>query len=161
VERSAPAGSDLTDDLASALRLRLAANAPAQHRNCAGRLARAFAADLESVRSASEALSAGERRVNEIEARSAALADRAVQQLEQVHARIRTAEEAERVADARTRDADERARLADALTRDAEERVQSAEARLLEAEHWLKRLHDAIQDHLVVRRNASGDTAAA
>jgi hypothetical protein len=143
VERSRryPIG-DVSEELDNVLRLRMAAREQSQHippqptapplqRNRHRRLSRDWAAALDAVQQASDTMSAAEMRAREIEARGVALAERALKELRTAEARIQSAEEALRAAEAR---------------------AIEAEARAQEAEEWLARLHEAINDRLLVRR---------
>jgi predicted ribosome quality control (RQC) complex YloA/Tae2 family protein len=139
--RQYPLG-DVSDELDNVLRLRLAAQGQpvVQQRNRHRRLGRDWAVALEAVQQASENMSAAEQRARDIEARGVALAERALKELKEAESRIQIVEEALRV---------------------AETRANEAEARAQEAEEWLARLHEAINDRLLVRPNSGSASHAA
>lgn len=133
---------DVSEELDNVLRLRLAAQGQpvAQQRTRHRRLGRDWAAALDAVQQASETMSAAEQRARDIEARGVALAERALKELKDAESRIQSAEEALRAAEAR---------------------ATEAEARAQEAEEWLARLHEAINDRLLVRPNTGQASHAA
>jgi hypothetical protein len=109
---------------------------------------RDWASALSVIRQAADAMSATEERAKEIESRSRAMADRAVEELKNAERRIHAAEMA--------------AKSAEAAARSAEGRAREAEARAQEAEDWLMRFHDEIVKYLITRRaEPTADIAAA
>lgn len=95
--------------------------------------AREFAAAIDLVREAAEAMKVSENRTREAEARNQALAQRASEELKAAEARIAAA---------------------DARTRAAEARAQESEARAQESDSWLRQIFATISDELPVRRPA-------
>ena len=106
-----------------------------------------WASALSVIRQAADAMSATEERAREIETRSRAMADRAVEELKNAERRIHAAEMA--------------ATSAEAAARNAEARAREAEARAQETEDWLLRFHDEIVKYLLARRGESADAAGA
>lgn len=96
---------------------------PARDRSGVGK--RDWAAAIDLVREASEAIRLSEERATELEARTQDLLQRFREELKSAQARIATSE----------RRADE-----------AEARARDAESRMRDAEEWLERFHDAILD---------------
>jgi hypothetical protein len=127
--------------------LRLGLSIKEQAGNAPARTKRDWASALQVIRQAADAMSATEERAKEIETRSRAMADRAVEELKNAERRIHAAETA--------------ARTAEAATRNAEARAREAESRAQEAEDWLMRFHDEILKYLIARRGEASDTGAA
>jgi hypothetical protein len=107
---------------------------------------RDWASALQVIRQAAEAMSATEERAKDIETRSRAMADRAVEELKNAERRIHAAETA--------------LRTAESAARSAEARAREAETRAQEAEEWLMRFHDEILKYLIARRGDSQDAGA-
>jgi hypothetical protein len=100
-----------------------------------------FAAAVDLVGQASQAMREAQERAEETEARSKALLDRVTEQLNAAEARIKQAETRARIAEAREKEAEQR-------VKDAEQREKEAEGRARKAEEWLTRIHDSVIDLL-------------
>jgi FKBP-type peptidyl-prolyl cis-trans isomerase len=126
--------------------LRLGAAIKEQTNTGPARAKRDWASALSVIRQAADAMSATEERAKEIEGRSRAMADRAVEELKNAERRIHAAEMA--------------AKSAEAAARNAEARAREAEARAQEAEDWLLRFHDEIVKYLITRRGEGAEVTA-
>ncbi|MBX6424496.1 MAG: hypothetical protein IRZ09_01005 [Variibacter sp.] len=113
---------------------------PRFHASSRGQRDWAFA--LDAVYRAAETMRTTEEQARETEARSMQLVERAIKELKTAETRLQAAEAANAA---------------------AAERAREAEMRAREAEEWLKRLYDAIVEHLISGRShdARGSTAAA
>lgn len=102
-------------------------------RSSAPMTAREFAAAIDLVREAAEAMKVAENRTREAEARTQTVAQRAAEELKSAEARLQATE---------------------ARVRTAEARAQDAEARAQEADSWLRQILSTISEELPVRRTA-------
>lgn len=94
-------------------------------------MARDFAAAVDIVHGAAEAIRAAESRTREAEARTQLLVQRATEELKNAETRIQAAE---------------------ARAQAAEARAQDAEARMTEAESWLRQIFSTITEELPLYR---------
>jgi uncharacterized protein YlxW (UPF0749 family) len=97
--------------------------------------AREFAAAIDGVHEAAQAMKAAEERSREAETRTQTVAQRAAEELKNAEARIQTLE---------------------ARVRAAENRASDAEARAQEADAWLRQILATIAEELPGRRPAAG-----
>ena len=95
-------------------------------------IARDFAAAVDIVHGAAEAIRAAESRTREAEARTQLLVQRATEELQNAETRIQAAE---------------------ARAQAAEARAHEAEARTKEAESWLRQIFSTITEELPVHRS--------
>jgi len=100
-----------------------------------------FAAAVDLVGQAAQAMRESQDRAEEMETRSKALLDRVTEQLNAAEARVKQAETRARIAEAREKEAEQR-------TKEAEAREKEADARAKKAEEWLTRIHDSVVDML-------------
>jgi hypothetical protein len=100
-----------------------------------------FAAAVDLVGQAAQAMRDTQERTEEMEARSKSLLDRVTEQLNAAEARVKSAETRARIAEAREKEAEQR-------IKEAEAREREAEGRAKKAEEWLTRIHDSVIDML-------------
>ena len=117
---------------------------PEMHRSPGGRPGLTeydFAAAVDLVGQAAQAMRDTQDRAEEMEARSQALLDRVTEQLNAAEARVKSAETRARIAEVREKEAEQR-------TKESEAREKEADARARKAEEWLTRIHDSVVDML-------------
>ena len=132
--KARPAAETAQDGIDKVLRFAVPAAKPAESAaspNFAPVTAREFAAAIDVVHGAAQAIRAAEERTREFEARTHNIAQRAAEELKNAELRIQALE---------------------ARARAAEARAQDAEARAKEADGWLRQIFTTLAEELPVGR---------
>ncbi len=132
-ERAVPPARPETDGIDKVLRFTMPARTGEAERPAAPVTAREFAAAIDVVHEAAQAIKDAEERSREAESRTQIVAQRAAEELKHAEMRIQALE---------------------SRVRAAESRAQEAEARAKEADAWLRQIFSTIADELPTRRPA-------